>query len=391
MTGESGAGPVSTIPFTGFSDAEFARRRRAFEELLAAHGLAHGVLYGANRSGAAVPWLTGWPVTREAHVLVTPGEPDVLLVSFFNHVPEATRRVPHADVRFAGDDPIDTLRGLLRHRGAESAPIGFVGPLPYDQHAALSVDRRVVDLRGAHTRLRMRKSPEEVVALSRAAELTDLAVRALLEEPVAGRTEHELLARVEHAYVSQGGTHHIHYLGITPMRDPDRCVPAQWPRDRRVQPGDLLTFEISAAAAPDYSGQLLRSVAVGEPPSPEVERLHDVATTVLDAIEALLRPGVHVAQLVAASNPIEEAGFTTVDDLVHGFGGGYLPPVLGSRSREIRPTPDMVLEPGMTLVVQPNVARPDHRLGVQTGELLLVTDDGPRRLHAFPRGLRQAQ
>jgi hypothetical protein len=45
----------------------------------------------------------------------------------------------------------------------------------------------------------------------------------------------------------------------------------------------------------------------------------------------------------------------------------------------------------MTLVVQPNVTRSDHRLGVQTGELLLVTDEGPRRLHTFPRGLHQVQ
>jgi Xaa-Pro aminopeptidase len=385
------AGAGEPAPFAGFSAAELARRRAAFEAVLEEQGLEHAVLYGANRSGAAVPWLTGWPVTREAHVLVTPGEPDVLLVSFFNHVPEAARRVPQADVRFAGDDPIRTLLEVLRHRGAEHAAIGFVGPLPYDQHAALSAGRRLTDLRAAHTRLRLRKSPEEIAALGRAAELTDRAVRAMLAEPVVGRTEHELVARAEHSYVSRGGFHHIHYLGVTAMADPDRCVPAQWPSGRRVRPGDVLTFEVSAGVAPDYSGQLLRTVAVGCPPSRELTRMHDVADAVLDAIEALLRPGVHVERLVEASSPIEDAGLTTVDDLVHGFGGGYLPPVLGSRSRAVRPTPDLTLEAGMTVVVQPNVTRPDHRLGVQTGELLLVTDEGPRRLHGFARGLHRVQ
>jgi Xaa-Pro aminopeptidase len=96
---------------------------------------------------------------------------------------------------------------------------------------------------------------------------------------------------------------------------------------------------------------------------------------------------VHAEELVAAAGVVEDAGFTTVDDLVHGFGGGYLPPVIGSRSRPIRPTPDLTLEAGMTLVVQPNVATPDLRLGVQTGELLLVTDDGAERLHGFAEGL----
>jgi Xaa-Pro aminopeptidase len=47
----------------------------------------------------------------------------------------------------------------------------------------------------------------------------------------------------------------------------------------------------------------------------------------------------------------------------------------------------MTLEAGMTVVVQPNVATRDGRLGVQTGELLLVTESGPERLHSFPPGL----
>jgi hypothetical protein len=41
----------------------------------------------------------------------------------------------------------------------------------------------------------------------------------------------------------------------------------------------------------------------------------------------------------------------------------------------------------MTVVVQPNVTTTDGLIGVQTGELLLVTTDGCERLHAYPRGL----
>jgi Xaa-Pro aminopeptidase len=381
---------VAPSPFAGFGAAEMARRRSALEGVMEAEELEHVVLYGANRSGSAVSWLTGWPVTREAHVLVTRGEPDVLLVSFFNHVPEARRRATAADVRFAGDAPAETLVELLRGRGADGRPVGLVGPLPYDQYAALAAGRRVVDLSRAHTRLRLRKSAEEIDALRQAAALTDASAAALLAPSMVGCTEHELVARIEHAYVSRGGMHHIHYLGITPMAAPDRSVPAQWPSSRRVGSGDLLTFELSAAVAPEYSGQLLRTVVIGEEPSAAVRKLHDVAEAALGAVSALLRPGVHAEELVEAAGVIEDAGFTTVDDLVHGFGGGYLPPVLGSRSRAIRPIPDFTLEAGMTVVIQPNVATPDGRLGVQTGELLLVTEQGPERLHTFPRGLVRA-
>ena len=55
--------------------------------------MPYALVYGANRSGSAVSWLTGWPVTREALLVMTPqAGDDVLLISFFNHVPQARRR-----------------------------------------------------------------------------------------------------------------------------------------------------------------------------------------------------------------------------------------------------------------------------------------------------------
>ena len=43
----------------------------------------------------------------------------------------------------------------------------------------------------------------------------------------------------------------------------------------------------------------------------------------------------------------------------------------------------------MTVVVQPNVVTRDGKAGVQTGELLLITNAGVERLHSFPRGFAQ--
>jgi Xaa-Pro dipeptidase len=100
-----------------------------------------------------------------------------------------------------------------------------------------------------------------------------------------------------------------------------------------------------------------------------------------------LKPGAAAAVLVEAAGVIEDAGFTTGDDLVHGFVGGYFPPILGSRSRTLEVVPDFYFEAGMTIVVQPNVQTLDGRAGVQTGELVLVTEEGAERLHSFPRGL----
>jgi Xaa-Pro dipeptidase len=146
-----------------FSDEELARRRAAIQGVMDERGVRHLVLYGANRFGSAVQWLTGWPVTREAAVVVTPGEPDVLLVQFRNHVPNARRLALDADVRWGGPSTIDTIVEVLRERRARGATIGVAGPLTAGQRDALAASfGDADDLSGQITALRLIKSAEEL-------------------------------------------------------------------------------------------------------------------------------------------------------------------------------------------------------------------------------------
>ena len=121
-----------------------------------------------------------------------------------------------------------------------------------------------------------------------------------------------------------------------------------------------------------------------EPP-PLLRELHAVADAAFDAIVECIKPGAWVDDLRKASLLIEEEGFTVIDDVVHGYGGGYLAPVLRAAERDTV-APTMRLEAGMTLVVQPNVTTKDRRAGVQTGHLGLVTATGFESLQQFPRG-----
>jgi Xaa-Pro dipeptidase len=173
------------------------------------------------------------------------------------------------------------------------------------------------------------------------------------------------------------------------MDRPGIAFPSQWPSARVLEAGDALVCEISASWW-DHPGQVLRTFTVEAEPTPLYRELHDVADAAFDAVAARLRAGATAAELVDAGGVIEDAGFTIRDDLVHGFVGGYLPPVLGSRSRMLGDVPDFTFAAGMTVVVQPNVVTPDETAGVQTGELLLVGDDGAEPLHAVVRGLRPA-
>lgn len=376
---ESGA-PIPPPPFT---DAEMSRRRLLVEDRAAERGLDAVVIYGANRSGSAIPWLTGWPVTREAVLVLRPATEPVLLVGFANHVPNARRVAVGADVRPTGERTADAVVDLL----GTAAKVGVIGPLPGPIRRAVA--GQLVELDADYLRLRRTKSAEELAHLRYAAALTDRSADALLQAAVPGASELDLVAAVESSYAGTGATNHIHYVSVTSMAKPDRCVPGQLPTARTVRPGSAVVFELSTAWGPEYAGQLLRTVAVGAEPTPLYRELHDAAATVHDAIVAALRPGAQPADLLGAAQPVLDAGFVTVDDVVHGFGGGYLPPVLSHRAPPTGPHAEPLVA-GMTLVVQPNVATSDLAAGVQTGELYEVTADGARSLHTFPSGLLRA-
>jgi Xaa-Pro dipeptidase len=368
---------TETLPYPRFSDAEMARRRDALAAALEAAGAAHAVVYGANKAGPAVGWLTRWPTTREALCVFTPGERDLLLVNFYNHIPNAERIATEAEVRWAGPKPMATAIEELERRDARGGRVAVIGPLGYRAHAALADVAEAVPLDDAYTRLRLRKSAEELEWLRIGCGFTDDAVRAVHREARPGTDERELGNLAERAYVGRGGTTHIHYFGAP--------VPAQWPAARQLERGDVLSCEVSASHW-DYTGQLLRTFSVADDPPPLYRELHDVADAAFDALFERVRAGATAADLVDASAVIGDAGFTTRDDLVHGFVGGYLPPVLGDKTRMLEEVPDFTLEEGMTIVIQPNVVTPDESAGVQMGELIAVTSDGAERLHDYERG-----
>jgi Xaa-Pro aminopeptidase len=370
--------------FPRFSDAEFQRRRRALADVMAKHGCDQLLVCGENRAGTGVQWLTGWPITTEAIVLFRAGERELMFVEWHNHWPLARRIARDAEVRWGEHKGVRLAIDELKRRGARR--VGVMGPLAYAKLRTVAAEFDLVDLNAEYPWLRMRKSDEEIEWLRAGAHLTDLGLAALAREARAGLTERELANLVERAYVGLGGTTLIHYIGVNAMAAPTTCVPPQLHSGRRVAAGDMLFVEFSAFFFHDYPGQVLRTFAVEAEPTPLFRDLHAAAEAAFDAVTAVLRAGASAQELFEATASIEAAGFTTFDDVVHGFGGGYWPPVLGSKSRRAGPVPDLELEANMTVVVQPNVVTRDHTAGVQVGELVRITPAGWERLHAAPRG-----
>ncbi|HEU4352458.1 MAG TPA: M24 family metallopeptidase [Burkholderiales bacterium] len=370
-----------------FSDGEYARRHRALELVMQRHDVDHLLIVTDHRAGNAPHWVTGWPGTVEAYVIFKPGERMTMHVEWFNHLPLAKRLAQGVDVRWGEHRGMQKTIEELKRRGARR--LGLIGPLAPSKYNVLASEFAVVLLDAEYVRLRLVKSEEEIQWMRVGAAMSDAGFTELLENTRPGLTERELANLVERAYVGQGGTTFIHYIGVTSMAAPHICVPPQFASLRKVASGDVVFCELSASWW-DHAGQVLRTFTVDADPTPLYRDLHATAEAAFDAITVKIHHGTTMEEIVEVSAVIEERGFTIYDDLMHGFGGGYLPPILGSRSRPAGPLPAMTLEENMTVVVQPNVVTRDHKAGVQVGELIRVTRSGFERLHAAPRGLFRA-
>lgn len=371
-----------------FSDFEYERRHAGLALAMQSADVDYLLIVTSSFAGNAPAWTVNLPNAAEAFLVFKQDEPMMLFVEYPNYVP-LVRKIVIPGVNVCWGEQIGLVKATeeLKRRGAKS--VGVIGPLPGPKWMALADHFKVVSLDAEYIKLRLIKSDEEIEWMRIGAALSDAGFSALLAQTEPGMTEYELANTIERAYVGQGGTTGIHFVGVTSMSNPDVFVPRQWPSRRRVSAGDIVFCEITSSWW-DYRGQVLRSFTVEADPSPIYSKLYETAKAAYDAITKSLRPGATPQQLIDASGVIEDAGFTICDDLVHGYGGGYLPPILGTRSRPAAPVQPMTFAENMTLVVQPNVMTRDQTAGVQLGDLVRVTATGFESLQCTPHGFFRA-
>ena len=380
-----------------FSRPEVDRRYGLARVLMSQQDLDALVVFGnsgVNRANMANAfWLTNHLDLHHCYVVVPADEAaeTALYTGLTNHVPNAREVSDVRLVEWGGYEPAVKVADRLRELGVRRGRVGLVGVnatfsmgMPYGHHERLRrevPEVELVDVTRAFARLRAVKSEEEIDWLRRAARLTDQAMLAVAEAARPGVSEVELVAAGEAAYRAEGGMPRIMFLRSMPMDEPTGCLPAQNPSHRRLEPGDVVITELSASYW-GYTGQIHRPIFVDAGPTPEWQRLFDVALEAYEAIVAVLAAGATEADVIEAAEPIREAGYAIYDDLVHGYGVDIAPPIV-DRDQLGKPPADggARFEPNMTVVVQPNPITPDERMGLQLGALTVVREGGAESLH----------
>ena len=368
-----------------FTDAEIERRHKAVYGLMEQEGVDAVLFYGSGRYASDIYWLSDWPSSREAYLLMQAGKDPVILMQLFNHYPMARVMSAIKDVRWAGANTTKSVVELIRERGLETKKIGLVGSISYQVYNKLRENyptATFVDLSGRLRMMRTVRSVEEIERIRLASKLTDQSIQALAEGLRSGMREDEIPAIIEPVYLKAGGYAGIHFMSSMPMRHPDFPVPSQFHSNRKLQKGDALITEISGAYS-GYSGQIHRTFSIGEGPTPEWKKMHDAAMEAFEILASVIKDGATTTEAEEAAEVIHQRGYSTYDDLVHGV--NQYPPIFQTKTRRRHESREMGFRENMVIVIQPNLTTYDEKMGLQFGETLVVTKNGCETLNAYPR------
>jgi Xaa-Pro dipeptidase len=391
------AGAVSIFP--RFSDEEYRRRYAAVRKEMAAREIDALVVVGDSGGRTAnqanVYWLTNWLDPLVAYVVMTATGGPWLIVSNQLYVHTALRAGVAAEIKAcAGMNPGTDIAARLSDAGMANRRIGIAGvrnvgraSMPSEHLEALKKalpEAQFVDALEVLMHPRMIKSAEEIEWFERGAAWTDRVIEHLANNIRVGMPEYQVSALIHEAVLPLGGTVRLQFVGATPMAAPELIFPWQYPSNRLLQRGDVMLTEISASYG-NCSGQIQRPFAIGAAPTPEYQRLYELAVECYQRILEILKPGATDAEVRAAASFIERAGCKTLDVLLHGWGLQIEPPRVdlpgAMIKRELGP---VTFRENMLIVVQPHVVSADEKRGLQIGGLVVIEKDRARALQKYP-------
>jgi Xaa-Pro aminopeptidase len=227
--------------------------------------------------------------------------------------------------------------------------------------------------------LRIRKGPDEVDALRRAAAAIDRVHGRVGEWLRPGRTERAVGRDIAEAILAEG---HTAVDFVIVASGPNGASPHHDVSDRVIEAGEPVVVDIGGTTEDGYCSDSTRVYTVGQPPE-EFLRLYEVLLRAQRAQTEAVRPGITAEQLDSVGRDIiAEAGYGR--HFVHRTGHG-----IGLETHEepyIVAGSSVPLEPGMAFSVEPGIYL-SGEYGARIEDIVVCTPDGGERLNRTAREL----
>jgi Xaa-Pro dipeptidase len=261
-------------------------------------------------------WLSGYDTFGFCffQCLVVKADGTMVLLTRSADLRQARQTSTIEDIRLwtdrAGANPAVDLRNLLNNLDLLGCQIG----VEYDTHGLTAFNGRrldeqlqtfgkIVDASGVIPRLRLFKSPAEIVKATRAAALADDALDAALPLIRQGADEGKILAAMQGAIFEGGGDYPANEFIIG--SGPDALLCRYKAGRRKLNKNDQLTLEW-AGVFHHYHAAMMRTIVLGKV-SKRHQELFDAARDALVAVETAMVPGKTFGDVFDAHARVMEA------------------------------------------------------------------------------------
>ena len=329
-----------------------------------------------------VRYLTGF--TGSAGALLVRGD-DAILVTDGRYATQSAEQLAAAGVTAAIEiGPPAFQREVLKGAVAGLSRVGLeAGSVTWAAQRQFADEWDSVELvptSGVVEDLRRVKDQGEVSRISAAAAIADAALARIKPMLTAKPTEAEVALELDHEMRRLGASGSSFETIVA--AGPNAAKPHARPSARRIEPGELVVIDFGAVVD-GYCSDMTRTVCVGPPASPVLERMVEVVGASQAAGVAAVSQGVTGVDVDrACRDVIAEAGWA--DAFVHGTGHGvgldiHEAPWVGTTSTD-------TLAAGHVVTVEPGVYLPEHG-GVRIEDTVVVTDMGCYPLTKSPKDL----
>lgn len=326
-----------------------------------------------------VRYLTGFTGSNGQVVVAADGR--AVLLTDGRYELQAAREAPDLE-RLVYRDRSAVPHALEAARSLGASRLGFEASLAHREARELegrAEGLEVAAVDGLVERLRWVKDEEELRALARAQELTDLAFARLPDLLREGLAERDLALELEFG-VRRAGAEDLAFDPIVAFGE-HAAEPHHRPCGRSLRRGDVVKVDLGARAS-GYHADMTRTVAFGEPPA-ELRELHALVARAQAAGLAALRAGATTGAVDAAARR-EIAGAGLGERFPHGLGHG-----VGLEIHEgpwLRAEGTDEVPAGAVVTVEPGVYVPGLG-GVRIEDVAVVGPEGARVLGRVPREL----
>jgi Xaa-Pro aminopeptidase len=317
-------------------------------------------------------YLSGF--AGSAGYLLITADKAYLLVDF-RYTEQAKAQAPQFTVVEHEAKAMATVRSLLggwgiRELGFEQQHVTYA---VYQAYAADLEGIKLVPTDSLTESLRIVKDEAELAIMQEAAELADKTFEHVLTVLKPGMTENEVALEIEW-FMRRNGATSVSFETIVASGERS-ALPHGKASDRVLKSGEFVKMDFGALYK-GYCSDITRTVCIGKPTDKHRNIYDIVLEAQLAALEGI-RPGMTGKEADAiARDVIKRHGYG--DCFGHGTGHGL--------GMEIHEAPrlsmnggDTVLQPGMTVTVEPGIYLPGFG-GVRIEDDVVVTETGVRRL-----------